>query len=59
MARRIRGRQHARGGKRLGPGDAAGDIVFKERAVEAERDAEVERGGIGSRIEATGPECHA
>ena len=57
--RRIGSRQYSRGGKRLRPGDAAGDIIFKERAVEAERDAEVERGGIGSCIEATGPECHA
>ena len=55
---RIVGRQHARGGERLGPREAAGHVVFEERAIEAEGDPEVERRGIGRRIEAAGPECH-
>ena len=56
---RVLGRQHAGGAERLGPRDAAGHVVFEERAIEAERDAEVERGGIGSGVEAAGPERHA
>ena len=56
---RVVGRQHARGAERLGPREAAGDVVFEQRAIEAERDAEVERGGIGSRVEPAGPERHA
>ena len=57
--RDVVGRQHARGAERFGPRDAAGDIVFEERAIEAERDAEVERRRIRSGIEATGPQRHA
>ena len=49
-------RQHAGGAERLGPRDAAGDVVLEERAVEAERDAEVEGRRIGGRLEAAVPE---
>ena len=44
--------------ERLGPGQAAGHVVLEERPIEAERDAEVERGGIGSRVEAARPQGH-
>jgi len=54
----LRG-QHAGGRERLRPRDAPRHIVFEERAIETERDAEVECCGVGGDIEATGPECHA
>ena len=54
----VRG-QDAGSGQGLRPGDAPGHIVFEERAVETEGDAEVERCGIGGSIEATRPERHA
>jgi hypothetical protein len=44
-------RQHAGGTERLGPRHAAGDVVLEERAIETERDAEVEGRGIGGRLE--------
>ena len=56
--RRILFRQHAAGGKRFSPREAAGDIILEQRAVEPERNAEIERSGIGLRVEAAGPECH-
>ena len=56
IARASSARQHAGGAERLGPGEAAGDVVLEERAIEAERDAEVEGGRIGGRVEAAGPE---
>src|SRR4051812_9323518 len=51
-------RQHARRAERLCPREAAGDIVFKQRAIECKRDPEIERGGIGLGVETAGPECH-
>ena len=42
--------------QRARPRQAAGDIVFEQPPIEAERGAELERGGIGRRIEAAGPE---
>ena len=48
-----------RGGKGIGPGDAASDVVLEECAIESKRDAEVECRGIGSGIEASRPERHA
>ncbi len=47
--------QHARARQRLRPREAARHIVFEEAAIEWERDAEVERGGIGGGIKAAGP----
>src|SRR4030095_14805409 len=55
----VGGRKHICRAERLRPRDAARHIIFEEDTVEAERDAEIERRGIGSRIEATGPERHA
>ena len=56
---RVIGGQDVCRGKRLRPRNAPGDVVFEERAIETEGDAEVEGGGIRSRIEATRPKCHA
>jgi hypothetical protein len=56
--RRVVAGQDAGRLQRIGPREAAGDVVFEQRAIEAERDAEVERGGIGSGVEAAGPERH-
>ena len=58
MARVSCRRQDAGGAERLRPRDAAGHVVFEERAVEAERDAEVECCGIGRGVEAPRPERH-
>ncbi len=57
--RGVLGAEQARGFQRLGPGDAAGHIVFEEQPIEAKGDAEVEGGGIGRRVEPAGPERHA
>ena len=38
------------------PREAAGDVVFEQPAIEAERGAEVEGRGVGRRVEAAGPE---
>ena len=54
--RGVVGVEHAGTRQRLGPREAAGDVVFEEPAIERKRDAEIERRGIGSRIEAAGPE---
>jgi hypothetical protein len=51
-------RQHSCGRERIGPRETPGHVVFEERAIEAERDAELERGGVGGLIEASGPERH-
>ena len=51
--------EHPGGCQRVCPGDAAGDVVFEEKTIEAERDAEVEGGRIGGGVEAPGPERHA
>ena len=51
-------REDAGGAERLGPCEAARHVVFKQRAVETERDLEVERRWIGRRIETAGPESH-
>src|SRR5678816_470297 len=56
---RVGARQHTCGAERLRPGNAAGHVVFEQRAIETEGDAEVERGGVGSRVETAGPERHA
>src|SRR6266496_142158 len=53
---RFVARQHAGVRQRAGPRQAAGHVVFKEAAIEAKRRAEFEGGGIGCRIEASGPE---
>src|SRR5262245_41069810 len=51
-------RQHAACAKRLRPREAARDVVFKQRPIETERNAEVEGSRIGLCIETTGPESH-
>ena len=56
--RRVLLRQDAGRAERLRPREAACDVVFEERAIEAEGNPEIERSGIGLRIEAAGPECH-
>jgi hypothetical protein len=50
--------QHARPPERLGPGQAARHVVLEQGSIEAERDAEVEGGGIGRTVETAGPESH-
>src|SRR5262245_57334570 len=44
--------------ERLRPGDAAGDVVFEQRAVEPEGHAEIERVGIGCGVKAPRPQGH-
>ena len=55
---RVVGREHACRAERLRPREAAGHVVLEQRAIEAERDAEVERSGIGRGVEPAGPERH-
>ena len=54
-ARFVR-RQHAGLAQRARPRQAAGDIVFEQAAIEAERGAEFERRRVGRGVEAAGPE---
>src|SRR5207249_4303866 len=56
--RRVLRRQHAGRAERFRPGDAPPHVVFKQHAVETERDAEVEGGGVGRRVEPAGPQRH-
>ena len=50
--------EHPRRRKRIGPRETAGHVVFEERAVEPEGDAEVERIRIRCGIETPRPESH-
>ena len=56
--RHIRRVDDARGAERLRPRDASGHVVFEQRAVEAEGDAEVERRRVWRAVEPAGPERH-
>ena len=47
--------EHAGFRERAPVREAARDIVFEEAAIEAERGAEFERGGVWSDVEASGP----
>ena len=47
--------EHARGFQRAAPREAAGHIVFEETAIETEGGAELERRGVGGRVETAGP----
>jgi len=51
-------RQHSCRPERLGPRQAANDVVFEQRAIEPEGHLKVERRRIGRRVETAGPECH-
>ena len=55
-ARDRGGLEHAGPAERVGPGEAADDVVLEELAVERERDAEIERRGIGRFVESTRPQ---
>ena len=50
------GGKHARVREGARPRDAAGHIVLEEPAIETERRAKLERGGVGRRVESSGPE---
>ena len=47
--------EHAGARERVRPRQAAGHIVFEQPPIERERHAEVERRGIGRRVEPSGP----
>ncbi len=49
--RRVCRVHHGGSAERLGPRDAAGDVVFEERAIEAKRDAEIKRRRVGRAVE--------
>ena len=54
--RRVGRAQHAGALQSLDVREAPGHIVFEQAPVEPEGRAELERGGIGGFVEATGPE---
>ena len=53
---RLRPAQHAGRAERARPREAAGHVVFEQAAIEAERDAELERVAVGRGVEPAGPE---